>query len=204
MLENPRWNDTLNEWLKPDTSKPQKLIRRRKKRKSVWFHTPNSISSPQVVFRSEIQKPLLKVPIASKYELLTDGFCVFRNIVPEGIVDAANAVINGILSDQFQQQRLKKEGGKGKDDDEDDDSGGNNDPSFVSGSTNDSAVMALFYASHIFHYVQDLLYGDSQHSNKVRFIIAEQHYETSLFLCCWRKLLLNRERNCFDYFSCLK
>ena len=161
MLDNPRWKDTLNEWLTlTSNNKPQKLIRRRKKRKVVWFHTPNSVSSPQVVFRNEIQKSILKVPISSKYELLTEGFCVFRNIVPVRIVDAANAVINGILSEQFQQQRLKKETGKTTDDDDD---GGSNDPNFVSGSTNDSAVMALFYASHIFHYVQDLLYGDSQH-----------------------------------------
>lgn len=172
LIENPRWNETLNNWLSEENlrmvaNKQSSNLRKRKRKKNVWFQTPNSNLSLQNVFHNEISRGPIPVPPSAKYELLTDGFCILRQIVPIQVVDAANMVINGILSEQFQRQRAEKESGVSLPDDD-----MQNDQSFVSGSTNDVAVMALFYASPIFHFVQSLLYGDSS-SVKVIILIGQ-------------------------------
>mmetsp|Transcript_13820 Transcript_13820/g.18899 ORF Transcript_13820/g.18899 Transcript_13820/m.18899 type:complete len:466 (-) Transcript_13820:52-1449(-) len=158
MINNRHWDKRLLEWLQPSTTdkkleKQLTIPRRKKKRTNLWFNAPLSTVPANIYFQKHLQNQQ-PVPLSSKYELLVDGYCIFKNIIPLNIITAANAAIDGYLSDHFTEQRRLKAIGEKKEDPT------NIDAYFLSGSTNHLDVMALFYASPVFSFVQSLLYGD--------------------------------------------
>jgi hypothetical protein len=160
MVKNRHWDKRLSEWLLPSTTDNQlekKLAiprRKKKKRSNLWFNSPHGTVPAHVHFQHDILNNRQSVPLSSKYELFVDGYCVFKNIIPPSTIAAANAAIDGYLSDHFTEQRRLKASGEWKEDP------ANMDPFFLSGSTNHLDVMALFYSSPVFHFVQSLLYGE--------------------------------------------
>lgn len=161
MIKNKHWDIRLNEWLyvSHETTQPIPV--------GLAFDTPKALKpnakQELAIHRDNPPVPVMfkdhphflepmPFPTSSKYDILTDGYTVFRGIISEDVVHNAVAAISKMVveSEEFNtplSERIKnpKRG---------------LDPFFTSGSTNDEHVLALYYCSPIFALVESLLHNE--------------------------------------------
>jgi len=170
MLKNRHWDQRLNEWLYiPDMASassmpvpmgltlpvPQELQPRSKNELRMHPHNPpiREMFKDNPTFCTPME-----FPTASKIDLLTDGFTIFRGIVPQTVIEAAGRVISQMIveSDAFnrtevERQALVRQHGRHAEQ--------LGEPFFTSGGTNDPAVLALFYTSPVASLVEGILHN---------------------------------------------
>jgi hypothetical protein len=159
MMQNKHWSQRLNEWLFINPAEqavplglgvdiPKEL--KPNERESFTIHKDNP--PIHVMFRNHpafLAK--MSFPTEAKYHILTEGFTTFSGVIPQDVVDRANAVISRMIveSNEFrvstaERQKNPKIGV---------------DPFFTTGGTNDPDVLALYYCSPIACLVESLLHN---------------------------------------------
>lgn len=162
MIQNRHWDIRLNEWLHIDdetTTQPVPLglafdtpkeLKPRPKSDLDNIHHDNPPIPVMFKDHPNFLKPMI-FPTSAKYDILTDGYTVFRGIIPPDVVDNAVAAIGKMVaeSEAFSQplaDRIKNPR--------------SGDPFFTSGGSNDKAVLALYYCSPIYALVESLLHNE--------------------------------------------
>lgn len=94
----------------------------------------------------------MSFPMEAKYNILTEGYTTFHGIVPEDVLDRANAAISRMIVDspQFQTSLAERQANPKR----------GVDPFFTTGQTNDRDVLALYYCSPIACLVESLLHNE--------------------------------------------
>lgn len=160
MVHNPHWTARLRQWLSLDRLPPsqekqfdlrERLEEKLKKHKSEWLHTPRQHALPPAeLFRHEINNyKSFEFHTKNKYDILIDGFTIFRGIVPMPVVAAAESFIEEAISAV---ELSSISGSKTNEIDI-------VDPHFTSAISNDKAILALFYNSPVYALAQQILHG---------------------------------------------
>jgi len=99
-------------------------------------------------------------PTSAKYEILTDGYTVFRGVISEGVVANAVTAISRMVveSEEFRKPLAERQ------------REGRGDPFFTTGNTNDRDVLALYYCSPIYSLVEALLHNDTTRPGFIRYM----------------------------------
>ncbi len=101
-------------------------------------------------YRSRILPPV-QFPQSSKFDLLTNGYCVFPGLIPQTVVALAEQAINNLLvtSPGFSSSSNEKIARK-------------QDPFFETAGTNEIAVLDMFYTTPLYCLVDALLHGEQK------------------------------------------
>jgi hypothetical protein len=159
MIKSEHWTVRLNEWLHDHEAEkvpfgltlPMNSIVK-EQMKNRWIHTPHANPPLDQLFSDHSYSWPVEFPTQNKYEMLINRFTIFRNIIPQQIVDNAQAAINHMI---VSNESFGDTTRKGKT------STLNEDPFFTSGVTNDKHVLALFYQSPVYALVEALLHANS-------------------------------------------
>lgn len=167
LIDNPYWKVRLEQWLADHDendaehkgivyglSLPKTQEEKEKERgKNGWLHKPVEYNiSLEDMFRQpyfEFQNETLSTE--QKYELLTQGYTVLRNVIPVDLVNNAVTTIEEMVEER------KKYVGNTKM--ENLESKGFEDPYFLSGVTNDPNVLALYYATPVYSIIESILHN---------------------------------------------
>lgn len=180
IVDNPHWKIRLEEWL--DWSEDEvsnknvpyglslPLTEEEKEKVRQDYLTPMFKNPPlESVFGStyEMFKDC-ELPIENRFELLTDGFTVLRQVVPLDLVERADWAINDMIQQaklhEFDVQKATKGPLKSKMNPD----AHNQDPFFLSGGTNNLDVLSMFYSSPVHAMTENLLHNDKPENRKFR------------------------------------
>lgn len=166
LFKNQHWSIRLNEWLLINdiseavpfglTMAVPKSIQ---DRENIFMHPPHQ--NPSIIDMFSTYPTFLQempLPSTAKYNILTEGYAIFENIIPLDIINSASAAISKMIveSENFGQSSnsLKLKAEK-------DDRISELDPFFTSGSSNHKDILALYYASPIYNLVESLLHNET-------------------------------------------
>lgn len=165
IMKNKHWNQRLNEWFHiptagydqpttADKSIPYGLAlpipEALKERKRVALDVHHNSPPIWDIFHSHpsFMQPF-ELASTHKYDFLIDGFTIFKNIIPNDVLNNADIAISNMIinSEQFNlsYEERAKEG---------------LDVFFTEGGTNNPDVIALYYNSPIYALVETLLHND--------------------------------------------
>lgn len=175
LIDNPHWKIRLEQWLTVDETsvdspsesssvpyglslpKTQEEIEQERGKRG-WLHEPIKYSQP---FKEMFLQPYLDyqhmtLSLEQKYELLTQGFTILRNVIPLELLQIAALTVEEIVEERKKYIGMTKL--------ENLQSKGLEDPYFLSGVSNDPSILALYYATPVYSIIESILHNPYNNS----------------------------------------